>query len=74
MFKNESTLDRVLRVALGAGLLLLVAAGPRTPWGLIGLVPLLTGVVGFCPLYRLLGIGSGTRNAGPTSKDAPAHR
>ena len=53
---NEATIDRVVRVVLGLGLLSLTLVGPRTPWGLVGLVPLATGAVGFCPLYRLLGI------------------
>ena len=53
---NESSLDRTLRVGLGIVLLSLVFLGPQTLWGLVGLVPLATGLVGFCPLYRLLGI------------------
>ncbi len=59
MFKsNESTLDRTLRVLLGLGLLSLTVVGPHTLWGLVGLVPLLTGFVGFCPLYRLFGVST----------------
>ncbi len=53
---NEGTLDRTLRVVLGLGLLSLAFVGPRSFLGLIGAVPLLTGLVGFCPLYRVLGI------------------
>ena len=45
-------------VALGLVLLSLAFVGPQTPWGYIGLIPLLTGIVGFCPLYRLLGINT----------------
>lgn len=59
---NEGALDRVLRVCLGIGLLALVFVGPKTPLGYIGIVPLLTGIVGMCPLYALLGINTcGTR-------------
>jgi len=54
--RNEGTVDRVVRVALGLGLFSLVFVGPHTWLGLIGLVPLLTGAVGFCPLYRVLGL------------------
>src|SRR5690348_8219755 len=54
MKRNEGAIDRVARVALGVALLALVFVGPRTWLGLVGLVPLLTGIVGFCPLYRLL--------------------
>jgi len=55
---NESAIDRAARVVLGIVLLMLVFVGPKTMWGLLGLVPLLTGVVGFCPLYRLLGLNT----------------
>jgi hypothetical protein len=58
MSRNEGMIDRALRIVLGLGLLALVFFGPQTPWGWIGIVPLLTGLVGFCPLYRLLGINT----------------
>ena len=54
--RNEGTIDRVHRVGLGVALIALVFVGLQTPWGWLGLVPLLTGVVGFCPLYRLVGV------------------
>lgn len=52
--RNEGTIDRALRVMVGLALLALVFVGPQTPLGWLGLVPLLTGLVGFCPLYRLI--------------------
>lgn len=55
---NEGTADRVIRVVIGLGLLSIVFVGPQTPWGWIGVVPLATGVLGFCPLYRLVGINT----------------
>ncbi|MBF9059421.1 DUF2892 domain-containing protein [Rhodobacterales bacterium HKCCSP123] len=58
MPRNEGTIDRALRIILGLALLALVFVGPQTPWGWVGLVPLATGLVGFCPLYRLLGINT----------------
>ena len=54
--RNEHLIDRALRVALGLALLSLVFVGPQSYWGLIGLVPLLTGLVGSCPIYTLLGV------------------
>ena len=58
MKKNMSNLDRGIRVILGIALLsliLLLSGGIR--WiGLIGLIPLLTGIVGFCPLYAIFKI------------------
>lgn len=53
---NEGTLDRVLRVVVGLAIVSLVFVGPQTPWAWLGLVPLLTGIVGFCPAYALFGI------------------
>jgi len=58
MKKNEGGLDRALRVVAGLGLLALAFVGPKTPWGYVGLVPLLTGLVGFCPLYTVLGLNT----------------
>ena len=57
-FRNEGTVDRVLRIIVGAGLLSLVFVGPQTAWGWIGVVPLATGIVGNCPVYSLLGINT----------------
>jgi hypothetical protein len=56
MQRNEGTIDRALRIIAGLGLLSLVFVGPQTPWGWIGLVPLVTGLVGVCPVYSVLGI------------------
>jgi Protein of unknown function (DUF2892) len=56
MGKNVGNLDRVLRIVAGLILISLVFVGPQTPWGWVGLVPLLTAFVGFCPAYRLLGV------------------
>lgn len=55
---NEGTIDRAVRVLLGLVLISLVYVGPKTPWGWIGLLPLATGLVGFCGLYALLGIST----------------
>lgn len=56
--RNEHTADRVIRVILGLGLLSLVWIGPQTAWGWVGLVPLVTGLAGRCPLYRMFGIST----------------
>lgn len=56
MKANEGKLDRLLRVVVGIAILSLVFVGPQTPWAWFGLVPLLTGLVGFCPLYAVFGI------------------
>lgn len=56
--RNEAKIERVIRVVAGVGLLSLVFFGPQTPWGWIGVVPLVTGLIGSCPLYTLLGIST----------------
>ena len=53
---NEHPVERVLRVVAGLAVLSLAFVGPKTPWGYLGLVPLVTGLLGSCPLYTLLGI------------------
>ena len=55
---NEGTVDRAVRVVLGLGLLSLAFVGPQSPLGYIGFVPLLTGLIGFCPLYRIFGFST----------------
>ncbi|HQR18296.1 MAG TPA: DUF2892 domain-containing protein [Gemmatimonadales bacterium] len=62
--KNMHTVDRALRVLAGIGLLSLTVVGPRTPWGYLGIIPILTGLVGTCPMYTLFGFS--------TCKGAPA--
>lgn len=55
---NEGKVDRIFRVVVGLGLLSLVFIGPQTMWGLVGLIPLLTGAIGFCPLYKVVGLST----------------
>lgn len=56
--KNEHPVERVLRVLVGLGILSLVIVGPKSAWGLLGAIPLLTGLVGSCPLYTLFGFST----------------
>ncbi|WP_372828438.1 DUF2892 domain-containing protein [Polaromonas sp.] len=58
MKTNEGVLDRSLRVIVGLVLIGLAATGTVGLWGYIGVIPLVTGAVGMCPLYSLLGINS----------------
>ncbi|MGD8825324.1 MAG: DUF2892 domain-containing protein [Myxococcales bacterium] len=60
--RNEHVIDRIIRVVIGVGLLSLVWIGPQTAWGWVGLVPLVTGLIGSCPVYRLFGFS--TRSIG----------
>lgn len=56
--KNEHHIERGARVVLGLVLITLFFVGPKTPWGLLGIIPLATGLLGSCPLYTLLGIST----------------
>ena len=56
--RNESGLERVLRVALGVLLLALYFTGPKTPWGLLGILLIVTGLVGSCPLWTVFGFST----------------
>ena len=56
--KNEHTVERVLRVLVGLGLLSLVFVGPKTAWGWVGILLVVTGLVGSCPAYTLFGIST----------------
>jgi hypothetical protein len=58
MKTNEGTLDRGLRIAAGLALIGMAVMGVVGPWGYIGVVPLLTGAIGMCPLYTVLGINT----------------
>ncbi len=53
--KNEHTVERILRVLIGAGVLSLAFIGPQTPWAYLGVIPMATGLIGSCPLYTLFG-------------------
>jgi hypothetical protein len=50
--------DRVLRVIVGVALIGLAASGIVGLWGYVGVIPLLTGAIGICPLYSLLGVNT----------------
>ncbi|NYT79999.1 DUF2892 domain-containing protein [Alcaligenaceae bacterium] len=55
---NVGSIDRALRIVLGLVLIGLAATGVVGGWGWIGIVPLVTGLWRFCPVYSLLGISS----------------
>lgn len=58
MTRNEGKFDRAARIILGIVLIVMALRGMYTPWTWIGVVPLLTGLVGMCPLYSILGINT----------------
>lgn len=58
MKKNVGSIDRTIRIIAGLAILSLVFVGPKSMWGLLGLLPLATGIIGWCPPYHLLGIST----------------
>lgn len=58
MQRNVGDIERVVRVVAGLAILSLVFVGPQSLWGLVGLVPVFTGLTGWCPPYQLLGIST----------------
>ncbi len=55
---NMGSVDRAIRVIAGLALVALAATGTVGVWGYIGVVPLLTGIVGFCPAYSIFGMNT----------------
>jgi hypothetical protein len=72
--RNEHRIERGARIILGLVLLSLVFLGPRTYWGLLGVVPLVTGLVGSCPLYTMFGVSTCPLRSSRTPGDADAPR
>ena len=56
--RNEHTIDRVVRVVGGLGIMSLAFVGPQTPFAYLGAIFVVTGLLGRCPIYRLLGIST----------------
>ena len=61
---TEHPVERVIRVVIGLAGIGLVFFGPKTPLGWFGLIPLLTGITGLCPLYTALGISTCAKKPG----------
>lgn len=58
MKANEGTIDRAVRIIAGLALIALAATGTIGAWGWIGVVPLLTGIIGICPAYSIFGMNT----------------
>ena len=64
MKPNIGKVERIVRIVVGIGVLSLAFVGPRNPWAYLGILPLLSGLVGWCPPYALFGIST-VRSAKP---------
>lgn len=58
MKTNIHSLERAIRIILGIVLISMAFVGPKNLWFLLGAIPLLTGIIGWCPPYQLLGIST----------------
>ena len=67
MTPNVGRIDRLLRIIVGLAVLSLTVVGPQTMWGLLGLIPLGTALVGWCPPYAMLGINTCGTKSNPAS-------
>jgi Inner membrane protein YgaP-like, transmembrane domain len=55
---NIGQIERVVRIVVGIGILSLAFVGPKSPWAYLGILPVLTGLAGWCPPYALFGIST----------------
>ncbi|MEO5365792.1 MAG: DUF2892 domain-containing protein [Magnetococcus sp. WYHC-3] len=58
MKANVGGIDRILRIVVGVALVGATVAGMLPVWGYVGVIPLATGIMGFCPFYPLLGMST----------------
>lgn len=58
MTKNIHPKERIVRIVAGAAIASLAFWGPANPWFLLGAVPLITGLIGWCPPYAIFGINT----------------
>ncbi|MDD2877824.1 MAG: DUF2892 domain-containing protein [Acidiphilium sp.] len=58
MTRNEGTIDRVVRVTVGVLLIIGAMTGTIGVWGYIGVLPVITGALGYCPAYSLIGLNT----------------
>jgi hypothetical protein len=58
MKKNVGGAEQIIRIIAGIAILSLAFVGPQSNWAYLGIVPLATGLIGWCPAYRLLGVST----------------
>lgn len=58
MNQNVGNVERTIRILAGIAILSLAFIGPKSPWAYLGAVPLVTGLIGWCPPYAILGIST----------------
>lgn len=68
MTRNVGGIDRVIRIVVGAALILGAVTETIGVWGWIGIVPLATGLIGWCPPYAIFGVSTCKVDSGDTAK------
>jgi hypothetical protein len=58
MKKNVGGVERIVRIIVGGAILSFAFVGPQSPWAYLGIIPLATGLMGWCPPYALLGFST----------------
>lgn len=58
MKKNIHPIERAFRIILGVGMIAFAAVGVESSWGYIGIIPLISGLIGWCPAYQLIGFSN----------------
>ena len=58
MTPNVGFTDRIIRIVAGVVIISLAFWGPSSPWAWLGLIPLATGIFGYCGVYKLLGMST----------------
>jgi hypothetical protein len=58
MKKNIGSVERIIRVVIGLIIFSLAFVGPASPWAFFGLIPVITGLIGWCPPYAIFGINT----------------
>lgn len=59
---NINSFDRILRLVIGAGLLASVFWGPKTYFGYVGIILIITAFINFCPIYRIIGLSTNNKS------------
>ena len=66
--RNLANWDRTIRAVVGVGIWSLAFWGPRTQWGWLGVILVITAVLGHCPMYVMLGIRTCSRDSGKPAR------
>lgn len=58
MKQNNGSIERAVRIIMGLGIVSLAFWGPQSQWAYLGFIPLVTGLIGWCPMYAIFGFST----------------